>query len=189
MWQTSNQESGGVYESLISSRKAGNWRCYHGNGVRKIRRSGQQRAIVSLAVLVVDFVPCLLLAFLRLMLSAVAVNLRKWDLILPTDQLLYVDCAAICFRRAATGACLRCRYLADVAGQRSVPVSSSCLALVSFAVQDTSMPLFSTFIIISCCVVLPARTFASSMANISFFFQTKAGRRAGSGTAVWAIWA
>ncbi len=48
-------------------------------------------------------VPCLLLAFCVWMLfSAVAVNLPKVGFNFTTDQLFYVDCAAVCFRRAAT---------------------------------------------------------------------------------------
>lgn len=75
-------------------------------------------------------VPCLLLAFCVWMLfSAVAVNLPKVGFNFTTDQLFMLT--ALPSVSARCYGCLTplwCRYLADVAGQRSVPVSSSCPA-------------------------------------------------------------
>ena len=92
-------------------------------------------------------VPCLLLAFCVWMLfSAVAVNLPKVGFNFTTDQLFMLTALP-----SVSGALLR------------VPYS------LGFAVQDTSTP-YSVFIIISLLCGFAGANFASSMANISFFF-------------------
>ncbi|GKP09885.1 MFS transporter [Klebsiella quasipneumoniae] len=88
-------------------------------------------------------VPCLLLAFCVWMLfSAVAVNLNKVGFQFTTDQLFMLT---------------------------ALPALSGALLWLGFAVQDTSTP-FSVFVIISLLCGFAGANFASSMANISFFF-------------------
>ena len=96
-------------------------------------------------------VPCLLLAFCVWMLfSAVAVNLNKVGFQFTTDQLFMLFGGR--------------RWTAFSTGIMIVP----CVWL-GFAVQDTSTP-FSIFVIISLLCGFAGANFASSMANISFFF-------------------
>ncbi len=64
---------------------------------------------------------------------------------------------------------LWCRCLADVAGRVQHGHHDRPLRLARFAVQDTSTP-FSVFVIISLLCGFAGANFASSMANISFFF-------------------
>jgi NNP family nitrate/nitrite transporter-like MFS transporter len=116
-------------------------------------------------------VPCLLLAFCVWMLfSAVAVNLPKVGFDFTTEQLFMLTALP-----SVSGALLRVPYSFMVplfGGRRWTAFSTGILIIpcvwLGFAVQDTSTP-FSTFIIISLLCGFGAN-FASSMANISFFF-------------------
>lgn len=117
-------------------------------------------------------VPCLLLAFCVWMLfSAVAVNLPKVGFNFTTDQLFMLTALP-----SVSGALLRVPYSFMVplfGGRRWTAFSTGILIVpcvwLGFAVQDTSTP-FSTFIIISLLCGFAGANFASSMANISFFF-------------------
>lgn len=117
-------------------------------------------------------VPCLLLAFCVWMLfSAVAVNLNKVGFNFTTDQLFMLTALP-----SVSGALLRVPYafMVPIFGGRRWTAFSTGIMIVpcvwlGFAVQDTSTP-FSTFIIISLLCGLAGANFASSMANISFFF-------------------
>jgi NNP family nitrate/nitrite transporter-like MFS transporter len=127
-------------------------------------------------------VPCLLLAFCVWMLfSAVAVNLNKVGFQFTTDQLFMLTALP-----ALSGALLRVPYAFMVplfGGRRWTAFSTGIMIVpcvwLGFAVQDTSTP-FSVFVIISLLCGFAGANFASSMANISFFFpKAEAGRRAG----------
>ncbi|KNC91058.1 NarK family nitrate/nitrite MFS transporter [Trabulsiella odontotermitis] len=117
-------------------------------------------------------VPCLLLAFCVWMLfSAVAVNLNKVGFQFSTDQLFMLTALP-----ALSGALLRVPYafMVPVFGGRRWTAFSTGIMIVpciwlGFAVQDPSTP-FSTFVIISLLCGFAGANFASSMANISFFF-------------------
>ena len=117
-------------------------------------------------------VPCLLLAFCVWMLfSAVAVNLPKVGFQFTTDQLFMLTALP-----SVSGALLRVPYSFMVpmfGGRRWTAFSTGILIIpcvwLGFAVQDTSTP-FSIFIIISLLCGFAGANFASSMANISFFF-------------------
>ena len=117
-------------------------------------------------------VPCLLLAFCVWMLfSAVAVNLNKVGFQFTTDQLLMLTALP-----ALSGALLRVPYAVMVplfGGRRWTAFSTGIMIVpcvwLGFAVQDTSTP-FSIFVIISLLCGFAGANFASSMANISFFF-------------------
>ena len=117
-------------------------------------------------------VPCLLLAFCVWMLfSAVAVNLPKVGFKFTTDQLFMLTALP-----ALSGALLRVPYAFMVplfGGRRWTAFSTGIMIIpcvwLGFAVQDTSTP-FSTFVIISLLCGFAGANFASSMANISFFF-------------------
>ncbi|POP47285.1 nitrate/nitrite transporter [Superficieibacter electus] len=117
-------------------------------------------------------VPCLLLAFCVWMLfSAVAVNLNKVGFHFETDQLFMLTALP-----SVSGALLRVPYSFMVpvfGGRRWTAFSTGILVIpcvwLGFAVQDTSTP-FSTFIIIALLCGFAGANFASSMANISFFF-------------------
>ncbi|WP_054180848.1 NarK family nitrate/nitrite MFS transporter [Trabulsiella odontotermitis] len=117
-------------------------------------------------------VPCLLLAFCVWMLfSAVAVNLNKVGFRFTTDQLFMLTALP-----ALSGALLRVPYafMVPVFGGRRWTAFSTGIMIVpcvwlGFAVQDPSTP-FSTFVIISLLCGFAGANFASSMANISFFF-------------------
>ncbi|EAX3820306.1 nitrate transporter NarK [Salmonella enterica] len=117
-------------------------------------------------------VPCLLLAFCVWMLfSAVAVNLPQVGFNFTTDQLFMLTALP-----SVSGALLRVPYSFMVplfGGRRWTAFSTGILIVpcvwLGFAVQDTSTP-FSTFIIISLLCGFAGANFASSMANISFFF-------------------
>jgi len=117
-------------------------------------------------------VPCLLLAFCVWMLfSAVAVNLPKVGFKFTTDQLFMLTALP-----ALSGALLRVPYafMVPIFGGRRWTAFSTGIMIVpcvwlGFAVQDTTTP-FSTFILISLLCGLAGANFASSMANISFFF-------------------
>ncbi|WHP29604.1 nitrate/nitrite transporter NarU [Trabulsiella odontotermitis] len=117
-------------------------------------------------------VPCLLLAFCVWMLfSAVAVNLNKVGFQFTTDQLFMLTALP-----ALSGALLRVPYafMVPVFGGRRWTAFSTGIMIVpcvwlGFAVQDPSTP-FSIFVIISLLCGFAGANFASSMANISFFF-------------------
>jgi NNP family nitrate/nitrite transporter-like MFS transporter len=117
-------------------------------------------------------VPCLLLAFCVWMLfSAVAVNLNKVGFQFTTDQLFMLTALP-----ALSGALLRVPYafMVPVFGGRRWTAFSTGIMIVpcvwlGFVVQDPSTP-FSTFVIISLLCGFAGANFASSMANISFFF-------------------
>ena len=117
-------------------------------------------------------VPCLLLAFCVWMLfSAVAVNLPKVGFTFTTDQLFMLTALP-----SLSGALLRVPYafMVPVFGGRRWTAFSTGIMIVpcvwlGFAVQDTSTP-FSVFVIISLLCGFAGANFASSMANISFFF-------------------
>ncbi|AST68563.1 nitrate/nitrite transporter [Kosakonia cowanii] len=132
------------------------------------QQQGQQIASRNLWI----SVPCLLLAFCVWMLfSAVAVNLPKVGFQFTTDQLFMLTALP-----SVSGALLRVPYSFMVpvfGGRRWTAFSTGILIIpcvwLGFAVQDTSTP-FSTFIIISLLCGFAGANFASSMANISFFF-------------------
>lgn len=117
-------------------------------------------------------VPCLLLAFCVWMLfSAVAVNLNKVGFNFTTDQLFMLTALP-----SVSGALLRVPYsfMVPIFGGRRWTAFSTGIMIIpciwlGFAVQDTSTP-FSTFMIISLLCGFAGANFASSMANISFFF-------------------
>ncbi|ANI82775.1 NarK family nitrate/nitrite MFS transporter [Kosakonia oryzae] len=117
-------------------------------------------------------VPCLLLAFCVWMLfSAVAVNLPKVGFKFTTDQLFMLTALP-----SVSGALLRVPYSFMVpvfGGRRWTAFSTGILIIpcvwLGFAVQDPTTP-FSSFIIISLLCGFAGANFASSMANISFFF-------------------
>lgn len=117
-------------------------------------------------------VPCLLLAFCVWMLfSAVAVNLNKVGFQFTTDQLFMLTALP-----ALSGALLRVPYAFMVplfGGRRWTAFSTGIMIVpcvwLGLAVQDTSTP-FSIFVIISLLCGFAGANFASSMANISFFF-------------------
>jgi len=117
-------------------------------------------------------VPCLLLAFCVWMLfSAVAVNLPKVGFQFTTDQLFLLTALP-----SVSGALLRVPYsfMVPVFGGRRWTAFSTGIMIVpcvwlGFAVQDPFTP-YSTFIIISLLCGFAGANFASSMANISFFF-------------------
>lgn len=160
----------GVYESLIRPGK-GNWRCYHGMASEDPAFWQQRGHRVASRNLWIS-VPCLLLAFCVWMLfSAVAVNLPKVGFNFTTDQLFMLTALP-----SVSGALLRVPYSFMVplfGGRRWTAFSTGILIVpcvwLGFAVQDTSTP-FSTFIIISLLCGFAGANFASSMANISFFF-------------------
>ncbi|NDJ57892.1 NarK family nitrate/nitrite MFS transporter [Enterobacteriaceae bacterium 4M9] len=117
-------------------------------------------------------VPCLLLAFCVWMLfSTVAVNLNKVGFSFTTDQLFMLTALP-----SVSGALMRVPYSFMVpifGGRRWTAFSTGILIIpcvwLGFAVQDTSTT-FSTFIMISLLCGFAGANFASSMANISFFF-------------------
>ena len=117
-------------------------------------------------------IPCLLLAFCVWMLfSAVAVNLNKVGFNFTTDQLFLLTALP-----SVSGAILRVPYsfVIPIFGGRRWTAISTCFLLIpclwlGFAVQDSSTP-FSVFVVISLLCGFAGANFASSMANISFFF-------------------
>lgn len=117
-------------------------------------------------------IPCLLLAFCVWMLfSAVAVNLNKVGFNFTTNQLFLLTALP-----SVSGAILRVPYsfVIPIFGGRRWTAISTCFLLVpclwlGFAVQDATTP-YGVFIIISLLCGFAGANFASSMANISFFF-------------------
>lgn len=117
-------------------------------------------------------IPCLLLAFCVWMLfSAVAVNLNKVGFNFTTDQLFLLTALP-----SVSGAILRVPYsfvIPIFGGRRWTAISTVFLIIpcvwLGLAIQDTTTP-FSIFVIISLLCGFAGANFASSMANISFFF-------------------
>ena len=117
-------------------------------------------------------VPCLLLAFCVWMLfSAVAVNLPKVGFHFTTDQLFMLTALP-----GLSGALLRVPYAFMVpifGGRRWTAFSTGIMIIpcvwLGIAVQDPTTP-FSVFVIIALLCGFAGANFASSMANISFFF-------------------
>ncbi|WOA51371.1 NarK family nitrate/nitrite MFS transporter [Dickeya solani] len=117
-------------------------------------------------------IPCLLLAFCVWMLfSTVAVNLNKVGFHFTTDQLFMLTALP-----SVSGALLRVPYsfIIPLAGGRRWTTFSTLILIIpcvwlGFVVQDPQTP-YSVFIIISLLCGFAGANFASSMANISFFF-------------------
>jgi len=117
-------------------------------------------------------VPSLLLGFCVWMLfSLVAVNLNKVGFNFTTDQLFMLTAIP-----SVSGAILRVPYSFMIplfGGRRWTAISTVFLiipcAWLGFAVQDTSTS-YNTFLIISLLCGFGGANFASSMANISFFY-------------------
>lgn len=115
---------------------------------------------------------CLLLSFSVWMLfSAVAVNLNKVGFNFTTDQLFLLTALP-----SVSGALLRVPYsfvIPIFGGRRWTAFSTALLMIPSlwlgFAVQDNTTP-FSIFVIIALLCGFGGANFASSMANISFFY-------------------
>ncbi|WP_300004356.1 NarK family nitrate/nitrite MFS transporter [uncultured Cedecea sp.] len=117
-------------------------------------------------------VPCLLLSFCVWMLfSAVAVNLNRAGFNFTTDQLFMLTALP-----SVSGALLRVPYsfmIPICGGRRWTAFSTGILMIpclwLGIAVQNPETP-FSVFITISLLCGFAGANFASSMANISFFF-------------------
>ena len=117
-------------------------------------------------------IPCLLLAFCVWMLfSAVAVNLNKVGFNFTTDQLFMLTALP-----SVSGAILRVPYsfvIPMFGGRRWTAISTIFLIIpclwLGYAVQDPTTS-FSVFVTISLLCGFAGANFASSMANISFFF-------------------
>ncbi|MGM3162981.1 NarK family nitrate/nitrite MFS transporter [Dickeya undicola] len=117
-------------------------------------------------------IPCLLLAFCVWMLfSTVAVNLNKVGFHFTTDQLFMLTALP-----SVSGALLRVPYsfiIPLVGGRRWTTFSTLILIIpcvwLGVVVQDPQTP-YSVFILISLLCGFAGANFASSMANISFFF-------------------
>nr|WP_314265137.1 NarK family nitrate/nitrite MFS transporter [uncultured Moellerella sp.] len=117
-------------------------------------------------------VPCLLLAFCVWMLfSAVAVNLNRVGFNFTTDQLFLLTALP-----SVSGAILRVPYsfvIPIFGGRRWTAISTVFMVVpciwLGIAIQNPETS-FNTFIIISLLCGFAGANFASSMANISFFF-------------------
>lgn len=117
-------------------------------------------------------IPCLLLAFCVWMLfSTVAVNLNKVGFHFSTDELFMLTALP-----SVSGALLRVPYsfIIPLAGGRRWTTFSTLILVIpcvwlGFAVQDPQTS-YNVFIIISLLCGFAGANFASSMANISFFF-------------------
>ncbi len=117
-------------------------------------------------------VPCLLLAFCVWMLfSAVAVNLNRVGFNFTTDQLFLLTALP-----SVSGAILRIPYsfvIPIFGGRRWTAISTVFMVVpciwLGIAIQNPETS-FNTFIIISLLCGFAGANFASSMANISFFF-------------------
>lgn len=120
-------------------------------------------------------VPCLLVAFCVWMLfSAVAVNLNEVGFNFSTEQLFMLTALP-----AVSGALLRVPYsfmVPILGGRRWTALSTGVLVIpclwLGFAVQDKETS-YRTFILIALLCGFAGANFASSMANISFFFPRK----------------
>ena len=120
-------------------------------------------------------IPALLLAFAVWMLfSVVAVNLNRAGFRFTTDQLFWLTALP-----ALSGATLRIFYSFMVpifGGRRWTALSTATLAIptlwLGLAVQDPATPYWQ-FVAIAILCGLGGGNFASSMANISFFYPKK----------------
>lgn len=129
---------------------------------------GQRVATRNLAI----SVPALLLAFSVWMLfSAVAINLPQVGFAFTTDQLFWLTALP-----ALSGATLRIFYsfmISLVGGRRWTAISTASLMIpalwLGIAVQDPATPYWH-FVAIAILCGLGGGNFASSMANISFFY-------------------
>lgn len=125
-------------------------------------------------------IPCLLLSFsVWMMFSAIAVNLPKVGFDFSTDQLFMLTALP-----SLSGAIGRIPYsfVIPIFGGRRWTAISTIILLVptlwlGFAVQNPTTP-YSTFVIIALLCGLAGSNFASSMANISFFFPKEQQGRA-----------
>lgn len=106
-----------------------------------------------------------------MLFSAVAVNLNKVGFNFTTDQLFMLTALP-----SVSGALLRVPYsfvIPIFGGRRWTAISTVFLIIpclwLGFAVQDLTTS-YSTFIVISLLCGFAGANFASSMANISFFF-------------------
>ncbi|QZN97498.1 NarK family nitrate/nitrite MFS transporter [Symbiopectobacterium purcellii] len=132
------------------------------------QRQGQRIATRNLWI----SIPCLLLSFCVWMLfSTVAVNLNKVGFHFSTDQLFLLTALP-----SVSGALLRVPYSFVIplcGGRRWTTLSTLILVIpclwLGFVVQDTQTS-YHTFVIISLLCGFAGANFASSMANISFFF-------------------
>ncbi|AFJ46979.1 nitrite extrusion protein 1 [Shimwellia blattae DSM 4481 = NBRC 105725] len=117
-------------------------------------------------------VPCLLLAFcVWLLFSTVSVSLNKVGFQFTTDQLFMLTALP-----SVSGALLRVPYSFMVplmGGRRWTALSTGILVIpciwLGLAIRDTSTS-YNTFIVIALLCGFAGANFASSMANISFFF-------------------
>jgi len=117
-------------------------------------------------------VPCLLLSFCVWMLfSAVAVNLNRAGFNFATDQLFMLTALP-----SVSGALLRVPYsfmIPIFGGRRWTAFSTGILIIpclwLGVVIQNPDTP-FSIFVIIALLCGFAGANFASSMANISFFF-------------------
>ncbi|AYV14501.1 NarK family nitrate/nitrite MFS transporter [Shewanella algae] len=130
----------------------------------KGKRIARKNLIISIC--------CLLLSFAVWMLfSSVAVNLHKVGFNFTTDQLFLLTALP-----SVSGALLRVPYsfVIPIWGGRRWTAFSTALLMIpciwlGLAVQDSTTP-FSTFVIIALLCGFGGANFASSMANISFFY-------------------
>ena len=135
-------------------------------------------------------IPCLLLAFaVWLVWSAVAVRLNQVGFTLSNNQLFWLTALP-----GLSGATLRIFYSFMVpifGGRKWTAISTASLAIpavwMGFAVQDPTTPYWE-FVVIALLCGFGGGNFASSMANISFFFPkeqqgTALGLNAGLGNA------
>lgn len=133
-------------------------------------------------------IPCLLLAFAVWMVwSVVTVQLNRIGFAFSTDELFWL--AAL---PGLSGATFRIFYsfMVPIFGGRKWTTLSTASLLIpaiwmGFAVQDTSTP-YSVFVLIALLCGFGGGNFASSMANISFFYPksqqgTALGMNAGLG--------
>ncbi|OAT78869.1 nitrate/nitrite transporter [Mangrovibacter phragmitis] len=117
-------------------------------------------------------IPCLLLSFCVWMIfSSVAVNLNRAGFHFTTDQLFLLTALP-----SVSGALARVPYsfvVPLIGGRRWTAISTFILAIpclwLGYAVQHPETS-FQTFIIIALLCGLAGGNFASSMANISFFY-------------------
>ncbi|MGO4743846.1 NarK family nitrate/nitrite MFS transporter [Serratia quinivorans] len=117
-------------------------------------------------------IPSLLLAFCVWMLfSAVAINLNRVGFKFTTDELFMLTALP-----SLAGACMRVPYsfvIPIFGGRRWTALSTIILVIpclwLGFAVQNPATP-YWVFVIISLMCGVAGANFASSMANISFFF-------------------
>ena len=133
-------------------------------------------------------IPCLLLAFAIWMVwSVVTVQLNRVGFNFTTDQLFWLTALP-----GLSGATFRIFYSFMVpifGGRKWTTISTASLLIpciwMGFAVQDTETP-YSVFVIIALLCGFGGGNFASSMANISFFYPksqqgTALGMNAGLG--------